>query len=239
MQTKTKLTLSITLVSMVLGLMISLQYRQTEASRLIGSVLTPSDTEEKQLSAQLKAVKSANDEAQQQLAKITASLTAYEKQTAGSNGNLKQLQQQLEDERILAGLTPVTGPGVTVTIMDGIATGNDVEQVLTHDWNVRSVVNELFTAGAEAVSINGYRVVATSGVFCRGPVVSVNDHRLGAPFTVTAIGDPQALKSALTIQGGIIDLLRANGLRVSDPQIEQSVNMPAFTGATSTTQTGS
>jgi len=225
---------------MVLGLMISLQYRQTEAGRLLGSGLAPSDVEQKHLSAQLSLVKSANDDAQLQLAKITASLTAYEKQTAGSNGNMKQLQQQLEDERILAGLTPVNGPGVTVTLMDGVATGSDVEQVLTHDWNVRSVVNELFTAGAEAISINGYRVVATSGVFCRGPVVSVNDHRLGAPFTVAAIGDPQALKSALLIQGGIVDLLRSNGLRVSDPQMEQAITMPAYTGNnTPPTTTGS
>ncbi|MCL6548792.1 MAG: DUF881 domain-containing protein, partial [Alicyclobacillus sp.] len=84
-------------------------------------------------------------------------------------------------------------------------------------------------AGAEAVSINHYRVVATSGIYCTGPVVRINDHRIGAPFLIEAIGDPQALQSALQIQGGILDALRARGLNVSDPQVETSITMPAFT----------
>jgi uncharacterized protein YlxW (UPF0749 family) len=122
--------------------------------------------------------------------------------------------------------------------MDGTAVpGSNPEQFLTHDWDIRSVINELFTAGAEAVSINGYRVVATSGVFCTGPVVRVNDHRIGAPFTIEAIGDPQALKSTLTMQGGILDLLRSRGVNVSDPQMVQVIKMPPFTGSVSPSST--
>lgn len=182
------------------------------------------------MSSELTALKAANINAEQQLAKITTSITAYEKKSAGSNQSLQQLQAKLEDERILAGVTPVAGPGITVTLMDGIATGSNVESVLTHDWDVRSVINELFTAGAEAVSINNYRVVATSAIYCTGPVVKVNDHRIGAPFVIEAIGDPKALQSALDIQGGILDQLRARNLKVSQPQQVPSITMPAFTG---------
>lgn len=229
--TRMKLTVSLTIVSMVLGFMVSLQYRETSSSRLTtGGTLTPSDVEEKRMSSELTALKAANINAEQQLAKITTSITAYEKKSAGSNQSLQQLQAKLEDERILAGVTPVAGPGITVTLMDGIATGSNVESVLTHDWDVRSVINELFTAGAEAVSINNYRVVATSAIYCTGPVVKVNDHRIGAPFVIEAIGDPKALQSALDIQGGILDQLRARNLKVSQPQQVPSITMPAFTG---------
>ena len=175
--TRTKLTGSLTVVAIVLGFMIGLQYKQQLSSHLGGIVLSSVDQEEQaKLENQLTALKQANGNAQSDLVKITGELSAYEQQTAGNNASLQHLQQALQDERILAGMTPVEGPGVTVTLMDGIATGPNVEKYLTHDWDVRSVVNELFTAGAEAISINGYRVVATSGIYCTGPVVKVNDH---------------------------------------------------------------
>lgn len=234
MKTRAKLIVSLTVVSMVLGFMVALQYRQTAANRSAGLGLSYGDTAERQLQTQLTAVTQANQQQQQQLAQITTQLTAYEQQSAGSNSALQKLQQRLQAERILAGLTPVTGPGVTVTLMDGIATNGNTEQVLTHDWDVRSVINELFTAGAEAISINHYRVVATSGVKCIGPVVSVNDHRLGAPFVIQAIGDPQTLASALDLQGGVLDWLRGRGIQVSDPQTATVITMPAFTASTTT-----
>ncbi|RIV28218.1 DUF881 domain-containing protein [Alicyclobacillaceae bacterium I2511] len=229
--TKTKLMGSLTVVAMVLGFMVSLQYKQQLSSHLSGTALSSVDQQEQtKLENQFSALKQANGNAQADLAKITTELSDYEQRTAGNNASLQHLQQALQDERILAGMTPVEGPGVTVTLMDGIATGPNVEKYLTHDWDVRSVINELFTAGAEAISINGYRVVATSGIYCTGPVVKINDHRIGAPFTIAAIGDPQTLNSALQTQGGILDALRSRGISVSQPQIQQVVHMPAYIG---------
>lgn len=231
MRTRGKLALSLTVVSMVLGFMVALQYKQTESASALGIGAGTSISENKHLNAELRSLEQSNHDAEAQLTDITSKVSNYEKKSSGPSNGLESMEKLLQDERILAGVSSVYGPGVTVTLMDGGASGSDVEQVLTHDWNVRSVINEMFTAGAEAVSINGYRVVATSGVFCRGPVVTVNDHRLGAPFVINAIGDPQTLKSALEIQGGILDLLRANGLRASDPTIVSKLEMPAYTGA--------
>ncbi len=241
MRTRGKLALSLTVVSMVLGFMVALQYKQTESASVlgIGAGTGASIDANKRLNAELRSLKQSNNDAQAQLADITSKISSYEKKSSGSNNGLESMEKLLQDERILAGVSTVYGPGITVTLMDGGASSSDIEQVLTHDWNVRSVINELFTAGAEAVSINGYRVVATSGVFCRGPVVTVNDHRLGAPFVINAIGDPKTLKSALEIQGGILDLLRSNGLRVSDPTIVSKLEMPAYTGAVQAQSTSS
>ncbi len=239
MRTRWKLALSLTAVSAVLGFMIAIQYKQTRIGSAlgIGLGLGSSTAENKHLFTELNTFKAANLQAQTQLANVTSEISGFEKKSTGTSNALKGMENVLQAERILAGVTPVAGQGISVTLMDGGASGSDVEQVLTHDWNVRSVMNELFTAGAEAVSINGYRVVATSGVFCRGPVVTVNDHRLGAPFVINAIGDPQTLKSALGIQGGIIDLLRSNGLRVANPTIIARIGMPAYTGAPQTPTT--
>lgn len=229
MKTQTKLALSLTVVSLVLGFMVALGYRQTELSSRLGAIHTGNSAVNRQLSTKLDNLKKLNQTAEKQLTQVTAAVNHYEKKSTGSNRELKQLQVRLQDERILAGSTPVHGPGIAVTLMDGGQSGTNVEQILTHDWNVRSVVNELFTAGAEAVTINNYRVVATSAVQCQGPVVTVNDHRLGAPFEIEAIGDPTVLKSALTIPGGILDALRQQGLKVSSPQLQKSISMPAYT----------
>lgn len=229
MKTQTKLALSLTVVSVILGFMVALGYRQTELSTKLGVLDTGSAAVNQQLNNKLANLHKLNQSAEKQLAQVTADVNKYEKQSTGSNSDLKQLQIRIQDERILAGSTPVHGPGVAVTLMDGGQSSTNVEQILTHDWNVRSVVNELFTAGAEAVTINNYRVVATSAVQCQGPVVTVNDHRLGAPFEIQAIGDPTVLKSALTIPGGILDALRKQGLKVSSPQVQKHISMPAYT----------
>lgn len=229
MQARARLTVSLTTVAIALGFMVALSYKHMENAAGNASVAT-ADTAQKQLQTQLTQLTEANQKAQQQLARLTAELTQYEQASTGTNAQLQSVQKRLSAERILAGLTPVHGPGVTVVLMDGTAVGGNTEQVLTHDWDIRQLVNELFTAGAEAVSINGYRVVATSAVTCVGPVVKVNDHRLGAPFTVDAIGDPQTLQSALTIQGGILDALRSRGVSASQPTVQQNIEMPAFTG---------
>jgi len=230
---RTKLALSLSAVAVVLGFMVAIQYKHQLFSSPNGIGFTSSDPEQKQMAAQLAALQKSNQNAEHQLSQLTGELSNFEQESAGGDAALKSLQQRLQDERILAGVTPVDGPGVSVTLMDGTATGGNVEQVLTHDWDIRSVINELFTAGAEAVSINGYRVVATSGIFCTGPVVKINDHRIGAPFTIYAIGDAQALQSALQIQGGILDSLRSRGVNASTPKVMPSISMPAYTGTLS------
>lgn len=229
--TRTKLALSLSAVSVVLGFMVSIQYKQQVMNRLVGTGYTSNDLTQKQLLVQLTALTKSNQKEQAVLTKLTSQLTAYEQSSAGDDRTLLQIQQKLQDERILAGVTAVHGPGIRITLMDGLATSGDVETVLTHDWDIRSVINELFTAGAEAVSINGYRVVATSGIFCTGPVVEINNHKIGAPFTISAIGDPHTLQSAMQIQGGVLDNLRSRGVKVSAPTMVQNITIPAYTGA--------
>ena len=71
----------------------------------------------------------------------------------------------------MLGLTDVTGPGVIVTLSDSkkdIASSLNPSQLLVHDLDVLSVINELKNAGAEAISINDQRIVPTTGIICGG-----------------------------------------------------------------------
>ena len=96
----------------------------------------------------------------------------------------------------LAGLTSVEGGGVQVTLSDSTQTNNLTENAnayVIHDLDILQVINELRDAGAEAISLNGERVVSTSEVRYAGSTVSINNNRYAAPFVIKAIGDPTNL----------------------------------------------
>ncbi len=135
------------------------------------------------------------------------------------------IRAELAKARMAAGLTAVEGSGVIVTLNDSkrqAGPGESPELFLVHDNDILQVVNELFAAGAEAVSVNSQRMIATSEVRCSGPVISVNNVRIGPPYEIHAIGDPDALDSALHMRDGILDTLRAWGI---EAKVQQSATV--------------
>ena len=98
-----------------------------------------------------------------------------------------------------------------------------------HDEDILRVVNELRAAGAEAISLNGQRLTATSEIRCAGPTMSVNNVRSAAPFEIIAIGDSSTLENALKMRGGVVDTLKVWGIQMAiSPRT--SVQVPPFNG---------
>ena len=139
---------------------------------------------------------------------------------------------------LAAGLRPVRGPAVTVTVDDAPrqpgrpALSDDPNDLVVHSQDLQAVVNALRAGGAEAVSLMGQRIVSTSAVRCVGPTVIVNGRRYSPPYVVTAIGDPKALRDALESEPGV-DFYRTYvdrfGLRY-DVRTERSVELSAYDG---------
>ena len=128
-----------------------------------------------------------------------------------------------------AGLTAVSGPGVAVTMNDSSTRGGgDMNAYLVHAEDLLAVVNELHAAGAEAVSINGQRMVGNSAITCAGSIVMVNGVRVAAPFEIKAVGEPDVLQSALYFPGGVVDNLAPWGIEIS-VQKQEVVEVPAYT----------
>jgi uncharacterized protein YlxW (UPF0749 family) len=92
----------------------------------------------------------------------------------------------------------VTGGGVRITV-SGTIDGDGVMEL----------INELRNAGAEAIAVDGVRIVAGSVVAGPSDGLSVEDHPLGAPFVVEAIGGSETLSGSLLRAGGIVALLSA------------------------------
>ncbi|MEW2446697.1 DUF881 domain-containing protein [Streptomyces parvulus] len=111
-------------------------------------------------------------------------------------------KQTLEKERqlgILAGTVAAQGPGITVTIED---TKGAVEADMLLD-----AIQELRAAGAEAIQVNGVRVVAGTYLADSDKSVSVDGNKINAPYRFQVIGKPQDLEPALNIPGGVVQTL--------------------------------
>ena len=109
----------------------------------------------------------------------------------------------------------------------------DPNLLLTHDTDLIRVVNELKNAGAEAISINEQRLVTTSAIECDGNIIKVNGEKIGAPFTIKAIGLPEVLINVDRV-GGYLDYLKDSPryLKVSVEKMtdKKTITIPKYTG---------
>jgi uncharacterized protein YlxW (UPF0749 family) len=152
----------------------------------------------------------------------------YRSEALAVGGAAELLAHGRAEAELLAGLSEVSGPGLRITLADSAAetaSGGSETVYLIHDSDLLMVINELRGAGAEALALNGQRLVATSEVRCAGAVVSVNNVRTAAPFVITAIGDPQTLYGALTMRGGAVSALERWQIGI-DIEIEPSLILP-------------
>ena len=100
----------------------------------------------------------------------------------------------ISELEIACGRTDVRGPGITVRVADNLTDDPlSINDKLVHDLDVRMIINDLNSAGAEAIAINGKRIVSTTEVICIGPVIRVNGEAVAAPFIIKAIGDQDIL----------------------------------------------
>ncbi len=153
---------------------------------------------------------------------------------AGGEGRAAAREQDLADLGLVAGLVPVGGPGVRVTLddsdLDRAPTGN-VNDLVIHSQDVQAVVNALWKAGAEAVAINGQRLVSTSAVLCVGNTLLLNGTVHSPPYTVAAVGAGKDRFEADALVRRLHDAAATFGLRFSVDR-EDAVEVPAFRGAT-------
>ncbi len=142
---------------------------------------------------------------------LTIGVLAATNPAGGAGGRLKTMLSQ-------AGYLPLSGPGLVITLDDSGDPTRGEEGIL-HEQDLLMLINELRAAGARAISIGDgkreERITALSTVRCVGPVVLVNQTQMVPPLTIKALGDPERLMAALSTAGGVVDLLRAAGLKIS------------------------
>jgi uncharacterized protein YlxW (UPF0749 family) len=103
-------------------------------------------------------------------------------------GRLRDEARRLD---LLAGRAAIEGPGVTVVLTDGelAASEANASDYRIQDIDLQLVVNELWAAGAEAIAVNGQRLVTSTAIRSAGGAVLVNFRVLTSPYRVAAVGD--------------------------------------------------
>jgi uncharacterized protein YlxW (UPF0749 family) len=138
-----------------------------------------------------------------------------------------------------SGSTPVSGPGLTVTLddapQDALRPGVDLDRYVVHRQDLQGVVNALWAGGAEAMQLMDQRVISTSAFRCVGNVLRLHGRVYSPPYVVHAIGDPQALRAALdesqAVTSYVADAaLIGLGWKVEDAQ--EPLRFPAYSGPT-------
>ncbi len=213
----------LTLICVLLGTIIGIQYNTVKKQN--GLTENQRLTE---LTATLKKVQEENEALQGHLKEKEQIIADYES-GLDYGATIDNLQNELEKLRLFAGLTEVHGAGILVTMNDSSTKkGGDSNAYLVHAEDILSVINELNVGGAEAISINGQRIVGKSSVSCAGSIVMVNGERVAAPFEIKAVGDRDILQSALKFPGGVVDNLAPWGIEINIHK-EANITVPPYT----------
>lgn len=185
---------------------------------------------------EFRNLKQENEKLENDLADVSARYQELMGKQARGMGGAENVEESLAEARLLAGTVAVRGQGVVVTLRDSpkrdpAETRQDIiENYMVHDYDIRAITNELFASGAEAISVNGQRIVANSSIRCVGPVVLVNSRQIAPPYVVKAIGTPDLLQKALELPGGVADGLFL--LDMIEVKKHPDVVVPAYTGST-------
>ena len=181
-------------------------------------------------------LKQQNGKLQKDLADYKSRYEDIVRKRARGELGAESLETVLNETKLFAGTATARGPGVIVTLHDSPklemseTRPDKVESYVVHDSDIRSVTNELFAAGAEAISVKGQRLIANSSIRCVGPVILVNSVQIAPPYVIKAIGKPEALQAAIELPGGVADELFP--LDMIEVRKQPDMVVPAFTGST-------
>ena len=128
-----------------------------------------------------------------------------------------QLQNQA-----LAGTTDLQGEGIVITV-DDRKVRDDQPAFMIHDTDILNIVNELCSAGAEAIAVNDERIIATSEVICSGLTITVNNQPLTSPYVIKAIGPAAELEKALLAKNSYLESLKLFGMEAKVETAQQLV----------------
>ena len=226
-------------ISLVLGIMcLILTYAivvQIKTVNGTGTAVATTTSENELRDAVLKA-KEKYDNLYEQLERMESQLELERTNSTQNNTELTELENTIKEGNKVLGLSEVTGQGIIITVNDNqkvsIVDILDPNLYIVHDTDLINIVNALKNVGAEAISINGQRIVTTSAIECDGNIVIINGEKIVAPFEIKAIGLPESLIGVARF-GGYVDQLkeyRHLDVTVETSTEKEKITIPKYTG---------
>ncbi|MGI5839038.1 MAG: DUF881 domain-containing protein [bacterium] len=210
-------------VAVILGLLVAFQFKiqqqvnelkQTAAERNVAllEVLSKAETERNRLEAEIDSLRKQ--------------ITTYEKMAESQQVITTGISAELDTYRLMTGSTRVGGPGIVVTLDEKDA----FDKIASSD--LQDLLNILRYAGAEAISVNGQRIVVSTAIHEAGNNMLINKTPVnrvdGAAYEIKAIGDPPTLSQLFRITNGQVGKLAdLKGIKVNIAEME-NIEIPAL-----------
>jgi uncharacterized protein YlxW (UPF0749 family) len=176
------------------------------------------------------------DQLKAEVVALRNQLAILEQQGQGTTELVRELNRELEEARIAAGLLPLTGTGIVLRLSDSnlpVPDGANQADYLVTGRDIRTVIDELWLAGAEAIAVNAERVTISTGVVDIGRSILLNSAYLAPPYQIAAIGPPDIIDQ-LGLSQGWREFVQTRqgtfGIDISFAEPE-AVEVPEFAGS--------
>ena len=173
---------------------------------------------ESELRLELKSWNDKYDELNSRYEELSSKIEEYKNEKESDAKTYQLLTSELEQLNESLGKTDVEGEGIVIQLIDkgGTELSDGVQVDNITSTQLLTIINELFSADADAISLNGHRITAMSAVYEIGTeFLKVNGDKITSPYVINAIGDSDYLKSAVSGKGGGVDQLKELGHETS------------------------
>jgi uncharacterized protein YlxW (UPF0749 family) len=216
---KYKSQLIVSLVCCILGFMLAYQFRILNKNAGVSKV-KETNTD---ITVELEQYKNQKAELQKNIDELQKKVSSYEEAAASKSSETKNLLEEVKNTRLLMGAETVQGTGITIYLNPKTKMlQNDVTNDQITDKHLVYLVNELISAGAEAISINDIRITPRTGIRTSGANIRINEENVSPQqrITIKAIGNKNLLNSAMSFPGVFNDFKA-----ISDYKYETSDNI--------------
>ncbi len=178
----------ISLIAVALGFLVVVQLR---SQAVVARTLAAQD--DTSVALLINDLNRANNQLIQQAAALTQQEAQLRQALTAGGADARAIQKELTTLRMVNGQVPVHGPGLQIRIQGTIT-----------DFELEDALNNLRNAGAEAIALNGQRIVSSTPVQSRGNSLLINGHAVSAPLSLLVIGDPEQLGPAADLSASTL-----------------------------------
>lgn len=205
------------IICIILGFMITIQFRATNSSQIKNSSRQFQD-----MVKTLESLQKQKEELNKTLDSYISKVNEYEKSAANESVVVKRLMEEIENLKNISGLEDENGPGIVITISRPADMAKDGLYPIS-SYYILLLVNELNSSGvAEAISINEERFTSRTQIREVGNVIKINDTKIDplGEIIVKVIGNPDKLAGVLNMPGNILDEIRENGFDAKPEKVD-------------------
>ena len=215
------MTITIGIMCFLLTMIIFMQFKVVEETQKANIDLM----QEAELRQQLANWKTKYEEAKEKYEETITTINSYKEENVSDNKTKETLEQELENLEKALGKTNVQGEGITITLTEKkqneLAEDEEITPIKAED--LVYIINYLKDSGAEAISINGERIVNTTYIVDIGESIKINGKFIRtSSYIIKAIGNSAYLESSIFGKGGYAEQLNSTGIK---PEVQKSNNV--------------